>query len=259
MPEKYKTLLLEAEEGILTISLNRPDSANALNTEMAIELKTCFSSANNYKCIILTSKSDKVFCAGADLKEREGMDLAQWKEQHKHFEALIESILSLEIPIICSANGAAFGGGLEILLACDFAYAASGSKMSFSEVGLGIMPGLGGIYRLQKLVGPARARELVSSARVFSSEEAYSWGIINEVYKRDELAKEVLGVAKRITQKAPLAVKAAKKSTNYATEKSFSDWSKLEHELYYQLVQSEDRKEGVSAFVEKREPKFKGK
>ena len=260
---KFDTLLLDSpESGVLHITLNRPEVRNALNTQMAKDLASVFQSIDTdskLRAVILSGSGDKAFCAGADLKERNSMDMTAWKEQHLHFEAAIDGIESLGTPVIAAVNGVAFGGGLEIILACDFAYSIEESRFSFSEVKLGIIPGLGGMYRLKQLVGPARAKELVCSGEIFTAKEAASWGIFNSLVDPAKLLTEAVAKAKQVADCAPLAVAAAKEAIDTASGKDIASWTNDEHRLYYSLVESEDRLEGISAFNEKRTAKFSGK
>ena len=255
MKTSFLSLLVdEPNPNVFVVTSNRPEVRNALNTQMAKELREVFSSlADNPKleAVILTGAEEKAFCAGADLKERDGMEMSAWKAQHAHFEAMIEAIVGLKSPVIASVNGVAFGGGLEIILACDFALAVGGSKFSFSEAKLGIIPGLGGIYRLTKLVGPAKAKELVCTAKVFSSEEAKELGIFSQLVSAKDLTKETLGVAEQISACSREAVLAAKEAVELSDSTNIEDWTKGEHRLYYSLVESEERRERIRAFNKK--------
>ncbi len=260
---KFDTLILESSEtGVLQITLNRPEVRNALNTQMAKDLASVFQiidSDPKLRAVILTGSGDKAFCAGADLKERNSMDMTAWKEQHLHFEAVIDGIESLGAPVIAAVNGVAFGGGLEIILACDFAYSVEESKFSFSEAKLGIIPGLGGMYRLTKLVGPARAKELVCSAEIFTAKDAAKWGVFNKLVTPAKLLSDATDKAVQIAACAPMAVAAAKEAIDVASGRDIASWTNDEHRLYYTLVESEDRQEGILAFNEKRSAKFSGK
>jgi len=253
--KKFETLVLTIHDGgVFQVTLSRAEVRNALNTLMAIELGQVFEelkSLSEIRAVILTGSENKAFCAGADLKERNSMNMSEWKAQHLHFEKVIEEINSSKIPVIAAVNGVAFGGGLEIALACDFAVSVRASKFSFSEAKLGIIPGLGGIYRLTKLVGPARAKELVCSAKVFSSEDALEWGIFNRLVDSDSLIEEVLTIAADISACAPFAVSAAKEAVELSSSISLEDWTKEEHRLYYSLVESEERLSRIKSFNKK--------
>jgi len=258
----YETISLDTpQEHVALLTLDRPELRNALNTKMAEELAEVFSKLRDEKsarAIILTGAGDKAFCAGADLKERNGMSREDWDKQHKIFEQMIESIAGVGIPVIAKLNGVAFGGGLEIALACSFACAVEGSRFSFSEVRLGIIPGLGGIYRLTNQVGAARAKELLFTAKVFSSEEGLEWGLFNHIFAGKELEEEVMKIATQISENAPLAVQAAGESSDQVSGRGFADWTALERKNYNSLIETKDRKEGILAFNEKRKADFRG-
>jgi enoyl-CoA hydratase/carnithine racemase len=209
------------------------------------------------RCIVLTGAGERAFCAGGDLKERDGMTQAQWQAQHELFERGFAALLELPTPVIAAVNGHAYGGGLETALACDFIYAARSARFALSEVRLGIMPGGGGTQNLPRAVGERRAKELILTARAFSAEEGLGWGLINKI--SDEVLKEALETAKAIAENAPLSVRQAKKSIHYGLQMDLLTGYRFEIEAYNRLVDTEDRREGVRAFNEKRKPVFKGK
>jgi enoyl-CoA hydratase/carnithine racemase len=209
------------------------------------------------RCVVLTGAGARAFCAGGDLKERDGMTQAQWQAQHELFERGFAALLELPTPVIAAVNGHAYGGGLETALACDFIYAARSARFALSEVRLGIMPGGGGTQNLPRAVGERRAKELILTARAFSAEEGLGWGLINKI--SDEVLKEALETAKAIAENAPLSVRQAKKSIHYGLQMDLLTGYRFEIEAYNRLVDTEDRREGVRAFNEKRKPVFKGK
>src|SRR6476661_3073538 len=179
MQKEPATLRLDrSEEGFLTITLDRPETRNALNTQMGIELREIFVplqfEPGEARCIIVTGTGDKAFCAGGDLKERNGMTDAQWRSQHAIFEEAFYAIMNCTVPVIAAVNGAAFGGGCELALACDFVYAAKSARFALPETSLGIIPGVGGTQNLPRAVGERRAKELILTARAFSAEEAFA-------------------------------------------------------------------------------------
>lgn len=262
MGQKFETIKVEEVDSyVYRLTLNRPEVRNALSTKMAEELTQALdelSSDSRVRALILAGEGDKAFCAGADLKERNGMSKTAWAEQHLVFEKMIESLASFPRPTLASLNGVAFGGGLEIALACSFACAVEESVFSFSEVKLGIIPGLGGIYRLCNLIGSARAKELLVTGRRFTSEEGEAWGVFNHIYKASSLEDEVLKLAKMISLNAPLAVEAAMRTCEQADGRKFEEWTELERANYNSLIETADRKEGIQAFNEKRKAKFLG-
>ncbi len=257
----YETIKLDSlAENVLEVVLGREGSANAMNTLMSKELKSAFQSSEvkSSRAVILTGSGSKAFCAGADLKERNGMAMDAWKEQHHHFEEAIKAISRAPAPVIAKVNGAAYGGGLEIILACDFAYAVPEVRFCFSETRLGIIPGLGGIYRLVKTAGVSVAKEIVLTAAPFESEQALEWGVVNKLVEKENIDQETLQSAKNIAANAPLALSAGKDLIECVASRDLDTWTELELKEYYKLVESEDRAEGILAFNEKRKAEFKG-
>jgi enoyl-CoA hydratase/carnithine racemase len=190
------------------------------------------------------------------LKERDGMSEGVWRAQHEIFERAFMALMELPLPVIAAVNGAAFGGGLEMALACDFIYAAKTARMALSETRLGLMPGGAGTQNLPRAAGERRAKELIFTAEPFDAQQGYDWGIVNRVC--DNALEEALMTAKKISENAPLAVRQAKKSIHYGLQTDLLTGYRFEIEAYNQLVGTEDRKEGVRAFNEKRKPRFKG-
>jgi enoyl-CoA hydratase/carnithine racemase len=258
----YQTIKTEAiEKHILLVTLNRPEVLNAINTQMGGDLLDVWTrltaEPGDTRCVVLTGAGDRAFCAGGDLKERDGMTQAAWQAQHELFERGFAALLELPTPVIAAVNGHAYGGGLETALACDFIYASRNARFALSEVRLGIMPGGGGTQNLPRAVGERRAKELILTARAFTAEEGLGWGLINKV--SDELLKDALETAKAISENAPLSVRQAKKSIHYGLQMDLLTGYRFEIEAYNRLVDTEDRREGVRAFNEKRKPAFKGK
>jgi enoyl-CoA hydratase/carnithine racemase len=262
--KSYETLLTETvRPGLLRVTLHRPEVANAFNTRMASELLDLWTSLTaepgEVRCIVLTGSGERVFCAGGDLKERNGMTDAQWQAQHEIFERQYWSLLDCPIPVIAAVNGPAYAGGLELLLACDFAYAVRTARFALTEVTLGIMPGAGGTQMLPRVVGERRAKEIILAAKPFSAEQALDWGIVNKLCDPESLMEEVLETAEAICANAPLSVRQAKKSIHYGLQMDMRTGFRFEIEAYNRLVPTEDRQEGIRAFNEKRKPQFKGR
>lgn len=182
-----------------------------------------------------------------------------WRAQHEIFERSFIALMECTLPVIAAVNGHAYGGGLETALCCDFIYAARGARFALSEVRLGIMPGGGGTQNLARAAGERRAKELILSARAFSAEEGYEWGIVNRVCEPVELRSEAIAAAGSIAENAPLSVRQAKKSIHYGLQTDLLTGYRFEIEAYNRLVTTEDRHEGVRAFNEKREPAFRGR
>ncbi|MDB5447439.1 MAG: enoyl-CoA hydratase/isomerase family protein [Phenylobacterium sp.] len=259
MPETIK--IEDAAPGVVVIAFNRPEAANALSTRMGEELLAAWgalSGREDLRCVILRGEG-KHFQAGADLKERNGMSDEAWAAQHRLFEAMIRAQLACPAPVIAAVHGAAMGGGAEMTLAADFAYAAEGARFGLPEVTLGIMPGLGGTQNLLRAVGPRRALELLVTGRHFTAQEALDWGVVNGVAPPEALMDTVLAVAGKIAANAPLSVKALKAVVRQGADMELPGAMDFEVELYNQLFRSADRREGVGAFNDKRTPAFQGR
>ena len=258
----YQTLAVEPQgEHILLVRLNRPQVLNALNTQMGKDQHDLWTrltaEPGALRCVVLTGAGDRAFCAGADLKERDGMTETVWRAQHEVFERAFMALMEMPLPIIAAVNGHAFGGGLEMALCCDFIYAARTARMALSETRLGLMPGGGGTQNLPRAAGERRAKELIMTAQAFDAQQGYEWGIVNRVC--DDALAEALSTAEKISENAPLAVRQAKKSVHYGLQMDLATGYRFEIEAYNQLVGTDDRKEGVRAFNEKRKPRFQGK
>jgi enoyl-CoA hydratase len=258
----YQTLALEQrDEHLLLVTLNRPQVLNALNTQMGkdkLDLWTRLAAEPGaLRCVVLTGAGERAFCAGADLKERDGMSIEVWRAQHEIFERAFMALMELPLPVIAAVNGHAYGGGLEIALACDFIYAAKGARLALSETRLGLMPGGSGTQNLARAAGARRAKELVLTAQPFTPQQGYEWGVVNRVC--DNVLEDALATARTIAENGPLAVRQAKKSIHYGLQMDLLTGYRFEIEAYNQLIGTEDRREGVRAFNEKRKPRFQGK
>ncbi|CAM9511334.1 unnamed protein product [Phaeothamnion confervicola] len=264
MQQKFDTLALETPgPGLLCVTLNRPDFRNALNTQMGRDLRDLFQNglnrdAGDVRCVVLTGAGGKAFCAGGDLKERDGMSDEAWRAQHVIFEEAIYGVMDCPLPVIAAVNGAAFGGGCEIALACDFAYAAAGARFALTEVTLGILPGCGGTQNLPRVAGSPRAREILMTGRPFSAAEALEWGIVNRVCEPANLLDEALDTARTICANAPLSIRNVKQAVNGGIQTDLKSGLKLELAAYDAVYVSQDRREGVRAFNEKRKAEFRG-
>jgi enoyl-CoA hydratase len=200
MTTAYETLTLEERDYTLLVTLNRPAVANAISTQVGRDLLHLFASfaltPERYRCIVLTGAGDRAFSAGGDLKERNGMTDEQWQSQHLVYEQMIRAIIDCPIPMIAAVNGAAYAGGLEIALGCDFIYASHNARFALTEVRIGIMPGAGGTQNLARAVGERRAKELILTATPFSAEEAHAWGLVNRLCEPGTVVTEALATAK---------------------------------------------------------------
>lgn len=257
----YQTLAVDSrDEHVLLVTLNRPQVLNALNTQMGkdkLDLWTRLAAEpGTLRCVVLTGAGERAFCAGADLKERDGMTESVWRAQHEIFERAFIALWELPLPVIAAVNGHAFGGGLEIALGCDFIYAAKSARLALSETRLGLMPGGGGTQNLARAAGERRAKELIFTAGAFDAQQGYDWGIVNRVC--ENVLEDALATARTICENGPLAVRQAKKSVHYGLQADLLTGYRFEIEAYNQLIGTEDRREGVRAFNEKRKPRFKG-
>ncbi len=264
MTGPYQTILTDTPAPhVLRVTLNRPDVANAFNTQMMRDLLSLWqelaTGATLPRCIVLTGAGDRAFCAGADLKERNTLSEAQWMAQHVIIEEQFKALIECPVPVIAAANGHAFAGGLEMLLACDFAYAVKGARFALTEVTLGLMPGAGGTQTLPRAVGERRAKEIILTGKPFEAAQALEWGVVNALYEPDALMPAALETATRIANNAPIAVKEARRSIHGGLQKDLAAAMRFEIECYNKLVPTEDRREGIRAFNEKRKPEFKGR
>ena len=260
--EKHASLRVqERAENVLLVTLDRPEVANAFNTQSALDLEGVFRriEAGRHRCVVLAGAGDRAFCAGADLKERASFGDEQWLAQHQIFERMFRSVLDCPVPVLAAVNGAAYAGGLELVLMCDFAYASQTARFALTEASLGIMPGGGGTQTLARAAGERRAKELILSARPFSAEEALAWGVVNKLCEPGKLIEETLAAARRIASCAPLSVAHARRAIREGLQTDLASGLKLEIEAYQRLVGTEDRREGIRAFNEKRKPVFKGR
>jgi enoyl-CoA hydratase len=249
----------EGQIGILTIS--RPQALNALNTQMFTELGQFFSklNADELRCLIVTGSGDKAFVAGADIKEMNAIDKDKGIGFAKVGQDAFQAIQDCPIPVIAAVNGYALGGGLELALACDFIIASENAKFGLPEVSLGIIPFYGGTQRLSRYIGTAKARMIALSGDIYTADKAMQWGLLAEVVSADSLLDRCKEIASKIIQRSPLALRLAKQAVTQGYELNLPEALKLETELFEKAFSSEDKKEGFTAFIEKRKPEFSGK
>src|SRR5580692_10593496 len=207
-----------SQDHTVLVTLNRPEVANAMNTQMGLDLLATFdgfcAAPNNQRCIVITGAGPKAFCAGGDLKQRNGMTDEQWQDQHLIFERAIRAMIDCPVPIIAAVNGAAYAGGLEISLCADFVYAVEHARFALTEVTLGIMPGAGGTQNLPRAVGARRAKEILLTGRPFSAQQAFEWGMVNRICAPDALLPEALETAAVIAGNAPISTRQLKQAVN---------------------------------------------
>ena len=264
MAAAYETLLVETPRPhLLVVTMNRPEVGNAKNTQMGRELLALWTGLiedpGDVRCVVLTGAGDRIFCSGADLKQRQGMSQEDWVRQHEIFERGRDALLDMAVPVIAAVNGHAYAGGLESVLVCNFAYAVRGARFALTEVTRGIMPGGGGTQTLPRVVGERRAKEIILTGRPFSAEQALEWGVVNRLCEPGQLLPDVLETAQAICDNAPLSVRQAKKSIQQGGQMDLRRGLMFEIEAYHRLIDTEDRSEGIAAFNEKRKPRFKGR
>ena len=255
----YEALLVETHGPVLLIRLNRPQALNAINGMLTCELLialTEFDADAKFRCAVITG-SEKAFAAGADVKDMAGKTTADMMAGN--YFAEFDRIGSIRKPIIAAVAGFALGGGCELAMMCDFIVAAENAKFGQPEITLGVAPGMGGSQRLTRLIGKSKAMDMVLTGRMMDAVEAERAGLVSRIVPADKLIEEALGVAQKIAEMAPLAVLANKEMVNVALETSLSQGILFERRLFHSLFALDDRKEGMSAFLEKRKPKFTGK
>jgi enoyl-CoA hydratase len=255
----YETILSEKKERVGLITLNRPDAMNALNSVLMTELIEAlldFDLDEEIGAIVIAG-SERVFAAGADISEMSEMSAVEMLTSS--FVELFDGIRDIKKPIIAAVSGYALGGGCELAMSCDMIVASEKAKFGQPEINLGVIPGAGGTQRLTHAVGKAIAMEMVLNNRTLSAKEALEFGLINHVAPVEEYLDKALKLAKRISVRAPLAVRQAKASVNKAYELSLTEALQYERNAFYFLFATEDQKEGMKAFTEKRSAEWKGK
>jgi enoyl-CoA hydratase len=259
---EFKNLLIETSDDIGTLTINRPQVLNALNSEVVRELECALYELDlnaSVKAVVLTGAGEKAFVAGADIKEMAEISAFEAHDFARRGQRLMLLINKMLKPVIAAVNGYALGGGLELALACDFIYASEKAKFGFPEVGLGVIPGFGGTQNLVRLIGPNKANELVFSGRIISAAKALSWGIVNELFPAEELLQKACETAREIAAKGSLGVASAKDAIVNGVNMSKEDGFRYEASLFGVLFATDDQREGMGAFLEKRSAQFTGK
>ncbi|MGE4277361.1 MAG: enoyl-CoA hydratase-related protein [Lawsonibacter sp.] len=258
---KFDNILYEIKDGILYLTLNRPDVRNALSPEMWRDISTavqCAREDDTVKVVVVTGAGDKALAGGADIREIHNRDYLV--QMVGTASKALKDLEDLYKPVICAINGYALGGGCELAMACDIRIATKRSKFGQPEVNLGIMPGAGGTQRLVRLVGPGKAKELIFSGCILKAEEAAAIGLVNRVTEdsREALMEETEALARQIMAKGPVAVSLAKICINMGNETDIATGLMIERLAQTIAFSTEDRKEGTAAFLEKRTAQFKG-
>ncbi|TET73643.1 MAG: crotonase [Candidatus Aminicenantes bacterium] len=258
----YKTLMYEKKENIGLLTINRPEKMNAISQELTAELSLFLDEIENddeLRVIVITGAGDKAFVAGADINELVDRDARLGRRVSRERQEIFSRIENLHVPVIAAVNGYALGGGLELALACSIRICSEKAQFGAPEVKLGIIPGDGGTQRLPRLVGQGRAMEMIITGDFIDAQEAYRIGLVNKVFPPEKLKEEAMELAKKIASRPPLAVRYAKEAVNRSQEGDSASGFALESYLHALSCTTEDKKEGVSAFLEKRKGKFKGK
>jgi len=255
----YTSILVETRGRVGLITLNRPQALNALNNQLMRELMDAladFDKDENIGAMVITG-NEKAFAAGADIKEMADKTIHQMMDSD-HI-AVFGRIRAIQKPVIAAVSGWALGGGCEVALSCDMIIASDSVKFGLPEINLGVIPGAGGTQRLVRAVGKALAMEMILNERRINAQEAWQYGLVNRVVPVSDYLNEAMKLADEIASRAPLAVRAAKKMINQSYERFLLEGLAEEKQVFYNLFSSEDQKEGMRAFVEKRKPEWKGK
>jgi enoyl-CoA hydratase/carnithine racemase len=255
----YQTLIVEQDEGVALIRLNRPEALNALNSTLLSELaqvvRQC-EADDQIRCLVITG-SEKAFAAGADIKE---MSSKSYPEMFRadFFAGEAEAVARCRKPVIAAVSGYALGGGCELAMMCDFIIASETAKFGQPEINLGVTPGIGGTQRMTRAIGKAKAMDLMLTARMMDAAEAERAGLVSRVVPADKLMDETMAAARKIAAQSPLAAMLNKELVNAAFETTLEAGVKLERRVFHSLFSFADQKEGMAAFMEKRKPQFRG-
>lgn len=259
----YNNILLEVSNDIAVLTVNRPKSLNALNKETLSEIKHAALALENgdvnARILIITGAGDKAFVAGADIKEMANMNAMEGREFSKLGNSAFMAVQNLSIPTIAAINGYALGGGLELSMACDIRFASNKAIVGLPEVGLGVIPGFGGTQRLPRIIGLPKAKEYLFTGGNIKADEALEIGLFNRVFEPEELMNETMKYAEKVLSKAPISIKFAKAAAETGYELPINQAVDYEAELFGLSFSTEDQKEGMAAFVEKRQAEFKNK
>ena len=257
----YDNIIFQVEDGISTITFNRPETLNALNSKLLKEFSQALDeiAANeDIRVLILTGAGEKSFVAGADITELATFNALQAKRFSERGHFMMNKLQELPIPVIAAVNGFALGGGCEIALACDFIYASENAMFGLPEINLGIIPGFGGTQRLSRLIGKNIAKELIFTGKMIPAPEAHAIGMVNRVCSQESLMDEVVKTAKNIVLKGKVSLRAAKQAINRGMNVDLNSGCSIEIDAFSLCMSSPDAKEGTSAFLEKRKADFKG-
>jgi enoyl-CoA hydratase len=257
----YETIIYEVEENIAIIRFNRPKVLNAVNSAVVAEMKDVLekvASDKSIKVLILTGEGDKAFVAGADIAAMRDFTPLEGRSFSRQGQELLFQLEALPIPVIACVNGFALGGGIEIAMASDFAYAVDSAKFGQPEINLGIIPGFGGTQRLSRLVGKSRAKELCMTGAMISAQQAKDIGLVNKVFPKEILWEETMKVARLLASKGKVSIRAVKDTIERGYDQDLRTGCYMESDAFGICMASEDAREGMGAFLEKRKAQFKG-
>ncbi len=256
---EYKNIIVSKEDGYAVVQFNRPEVLNAINTQLMTEIVDALEALDkddDMKCLIMTG-NEKSFAAGADIKEM--ADASAMEMLIRDQFARWDRIRKIKKPIIAAVSGFALGGGCELAMTCDIIIASETARFGQPEINIGVMPGAGGTQRLTRAIGKAKAMEIVLTGKMFTAEEACEWGLVNKVVPVEYYLQEAKNLAKEIASKPPAAVRLAKEAVLKAFDTTIEGGLEFERKNFYLLFASEDQKEGMKAFADKRRPEWKGK
>ena len=261
-PKQYESIIVKKDGPIGWLTLNRPHRLNTLTLDMIDEMHGALNDLEadkNIRCIVISGSGDKAFSAGADVTAFTGVTPSMASEASARGQALFTRLERISKPVIASMNGYALGGGLEMALACDFRIASENVELGQPEINLGLIPGWGGTQRLVRMIGLSKAKQMIMLAERVSAEEAAKMGLINKVVARAKLAEETTALANKLAEGPPVALRVAKEMINFGTQVPLDIGLKLEANAFGVVLSTKDVMEGVSAFMSKRKPEFKGK
>jgi enoyl-CoA hydratase/carnithine racemase len=256
------TVLVEREGHLAHLILNRPEVLNAIDNTLGQELSAAcqaLSADSSVWAVILRGAGERAFCAGADLKARRDFTPQDWAAQRELFRGMFTRLRNVPQPMIAAVHGFALGGGTELAMLADFVVASDDAVFGLTEVSLGIIPGGGGTQNLPRMIGRNRAKEMIFTARRITADEALRFGLVNHVVPRPELVRKASDIAREILNNSPFAVRQAKWAIDRGVDLPFEEGIEREHEAYLRAIASDDRREGIAAFNERREPRFSGR
>jgi len=259
---EFKNILYEKSEGIATITINRPEKLNAMDQETIQEILSALDDAEkdeNIRVVVITGAGDRAFSAGADISGMKGRTPLDSRKSSQLGQQLMNRVEDLEKPVIAAINGYALGGGLELAMVCDFRIASENARLGQPEINIGLVPGWGGTQRLPRFVGKALAKEMIFTGKMIDAKTAEQHGLVNKVVPADQLKSAVKQLAEELSNKPPVAIKVAKQLIDNSTETNLRIGLAHESEAFGILGSTEDFKEGTTAFLEKRKPKFIGR